>query len=120
MMNFEYTSKYKKEYATLAKRYQSLNTDLEKLKNTLRANPIPPGDKFNILHTLPIPTVKAQLSCETLRRGSKGSLRIIYAYWEKDNKFVFIRLYCKGDKKSKTDERINHKRIQEYLDSIQT
>ena len=53
--------------------------------------------------------VKARLFCRYLKGTS---LRIIYSYFEQEQKIEFIELYFKGDKDNEDRER-----IKEYLEN---
>ena len=51
-----------------------------------------------------------RFACKSLKgRGVKSGIRIIYAYFEEEDKIEFIEIYFKGDKKNE-----DRKRIQKY------
>ncbi|MFC1570412.1 hypothetical protein ACFL4E_01375 [Candidatus Omnitrophota bacterium] len=46
-------------------------------------------------------------ACKSLKgRGVKSGIRIIYAYFEEEDKIEFIEIYFKGDKENEDRERI--------------
>ncbi|NOY35535.1 MAG: hypothetical protein GXP44_01280 [bacterium] len=56
--------------------------------------------------------VKAHLACRALRNNHL--LRVIYSYFEREQRIEFIELYFKGDKENEDRER-----IKEYLKNNQ-
>ena len=55
--------------------------------------------------------VKARMTCRALR---DRSLRIVYSYFEQEQRIEFIELYYKGDKKNE-----DRNRIKEYLNNYE-
>ena len=109
MMNFDATPEFKKEFKRLFKKYKTLDDDLEKFQKVLSATPTGIGKNFIIIHaSSEIKLVKAHLACRALRNNHL--LRVIYAYFEQEQKIEFIELYFKGDKENEDRER-----IKEYL-----
>jgi len=48
-----------------------------------------------------------KFACKSLKGiGSRSGIRIIYAYYEKEDKIEFIEIYFKGDKEAEDRERI--------------
>lgn len=48
-----------------------------------------------------------KFACKSLKgTGSRSGIRVIYAYYEKEDKIEFIEIYYKGDKKNEDRERI--------------
>lgn len=108
-MNFDELPEFQKEFKRLAKKYQSLHDDIQQFKNIVSVIPLGNSKHFNVItqdETLHI--VKARLFCRYLK-GS--SLRVIYAYHEKEQRICFIELYFKGDKENEDRER-----LKEYLE----
>lgn len=104
-MNFDATREFDRDFKRLAKRYRSLDEDLEELKRVLVLFPIGNGRHFaTLIETGVIKIVKARLFCGYLK-GS--SLRVIYAYIEGLEQIEFIELYYKGDDKTEDKGRIN-------------
>lgn len=102
-MNFDELPEFKKECRKLARKYRSLNDDLETFKDIVTAIPKGNSKHFNVLVDDDcFCIVKARLFCRYLK-GS--SLRVIYAFHESERKIKFIELYFKGDKKNEDFER---------------
>jgi len=102
--NYNELPEFQKELKRLAKKYKSLPDDLREFCNVISVVPLGNSKHFNIItRTEILCVVKARLFCRYLK-GS--SLRIIYAYFEKDQNVEFIELYCKGDKENEDCERI--------------
>jgi hypothetical protein len=107
-MNFDELSEFQRELKRLGKKYKSLPDDLKEFRSVVSVIPLGNSKHFNIISrndTLCI--VKARLFCRFLK-GS--SLRIIYAYFEQEQRIEFIELYFKGNKQNE-----DHDRIKEYL-----
>lgn len=108
MNNFNAAAEFEKEFKQLFKKYKTLNDDLEKFKRVLLVTPTGIGKNFVIIHSLPtVKIIKARMACRTLR---DRSLRIIYSYFEQEQRIEFIEIYFKGKKESEDRER-----IKEYL-----
>ena len=57
------------------------------------------------IHTCVIKIKK--IACKSLKgRGAESGLRIVYAYFEEEERIVFIELYFKGNKENEDRERI--------------
>lgn len=107
-MNFDEHPKFKKEFKILAKKYKSLPKDLQQFKQVVSVVPLGNSKHFNVITgTDAIKIVKARFFCKYLK-GS--SLRLIYAYFDKQQKIEFIEIYFKGDKVNE-----NRQRIDDYL-----
>lgn len=107
MNNFNELVEFKNEFKRLSKKYKTLNDDFEKFKKVIIATPTGIGKNFVIIHSENIKIIKARMACRALR---DRSLRIIYAYFEQEQRIEFIELYFKGDKGNE-----NRDRIKEYL-----
>jgi len=117
-MNYDEISQFERDFKKLKKRFRSLLEDLEIAKvNAIELYHITGIDNESIL---PIPNfcsdgVKVykvkKFACKALKsRGSKSGIRLIYAFYPKHKKFVFIEIYFKGDKVNE-----DKARIREYL-----
>ena len=107
-------SEFEKEFKKLKKRFRTLDSDLE---NFIKV-------QLKMFHKLDIdnkgifeisgpgfdcPKIyKARkFACKSLKgTGSRSGIRIIYAYYEKEDIIEFIEIYYKGDKKNEDRERI--------------
>lgn len=111
MKNFDSLPEFKRELRKLSQKYGTLNNDLEIFKEVLSSSPTGFGKNFTVIHsTEVIKIVKARMACRSLR---DRSLRVIYAYLEREEKVEFIEIYYKGDKESE-----DRNRIKEYLKSV--
>ncbi len=104
MNRFDAIVEFEKEFKRLFKKYKTLDDDFEKFKKILIAAPTGVGKNFVIVYSSPsIKIIKARMACRALR---DRSLRIIYAYFEQNQKIKFIEIYFKGEKENEDRERI--------------
>ena len=109
-MIFEELDEYKKDLKQLLKKYRTLTDDLDVVKKVLAINPDErPPFSYRIselgLETCVIKVKK--IACKALKgRGVNSGLRLIYAWFEKEERIVFIELYHKNDKAVENKERI--------------
>ncbi len=103
-MKFDELQEFQKELNRLAKKYKSLPEDLKVFTSVVSAVPLGNSKHFNIImQTDVLYIIKARLFCRYLK-GS--SLRIIYAYFEQNQRIELIELYYKGDKENEDRDRI--------------
>jgi len=108
MSHYKRTPEFDKEYKKLASKYRTLDQDILTFEKVISRLPTGQGNKFAVIHSGEgFKIVKARLMCRSLR-GS--SLRIIYAYHEKEITFMYIELYFKGDKANE-----DYERVKEYI-----
>lgn len=111
-MIFDELPKFTKEFQLLAKKYRSLPRDIEEFKRVITVQPLGTGKHFNVIvKTDDVFVLKARLFCRYLK-GS--SLRIIYAYRQKQTIAEFIEIYFKGDKENE-----DRRRIEEYIKGLE-
>lgn len=109
-MTFEELSGFKKELKNFLKKYRTLNDDLDVVRQVLNTAPeARPPFSFRIdnlrLETCVIKVKK--IACKALKgRGVNSGLRLIYAYFEKEEKIIFVELYHKNDKENEDRQRI--------------
>ncbi len=109
-MNFENLPEFKKDLTNLLKKYRTLNDDLDVVKKVLEIAPNErPPFSFRIdnlgLETCVVKVKK--IACKALKgRGVNSGLRLIYAYFQDEQKIVFIELYHKNDKEKEDRQRI--------------
>jgi len=109
MIRFNGLPEFEKEFKRLFKKYRTLNDDLEKFKKVLVSVPTGIGKNFIVFHSSPtLKLVKAHLACRALRNNHL--LRVIYSYFEQEQRIEFVELYFKGDKENE-----NYERIKKYL-----
>jgi len=112
MITFDELPEFQKDCKRLGKKYKSLIDDLKEFRNVVSVVPLGNSKHFIIITQIKVLyIVKARLFCRYLK-GS--SLRVIYAYFEQEQRIEFIEVYFKGDKENE-----NHDRIMEYLNSYQ-
>jgi len=111
-MNFNELPEFQKDFKRLGKKYKSLPDDLQQFRNVVSVIPLGNSKHFNIItQTETFYILKARLFCKYLK-GS--SLRIVYSYFEQEQRIEFIELYFKGNKENEDRER-----IKEYLKNYQ-
>jgi hypothetical protein len=104
MTHFNQLPEFQRDFKRLAKKYQSLFEDLNKLERSLILNPTGTGNNFVIIHCdSNFKIIKTRMACRTLQ---DRSMRVIYAYYNGIATFVHIEIYYKGDKESEDRERI--------------
>ena len=109
-MKFESLTEFDKDFKNLLKKYRCLNSDIEVVKIILKAKPDErPPFSFRI-DNLGITTcvIKVKkIACDSLKgRGVNSGLRLIYAYFQAEERIVFIELYHKNDKETEYRQRI--------------
>jgi mRNA-degrading endonuclease YafQ of YafQ-DinJ toxin-antitoxin module len=109
-MTFNELTGFQKDLKTLLKKYRTLHDDLEVVKRVLEVTPDErPPFSFRIDHlglTTCIIKVK-KIACKALKgKGVNSGLRLIYAYFEEENKITFIELYHKNEKENEDKQRI--------------
>lgn len=115
MMNFDERPEFQKELKQLGKKYKSLPEDLREFCKVVSAEPLGNSKHFHTIRNIgaqtgPLFIVKARLFCRYLKGAS---LRIVYCYFEQEQRIEFIELYYKGDKENE-----NRRRIDNYLESV--
>lgn len=109
-MTFEELDEFKKDLKKLLKKYRSLNDDLEVVKKVLKVEPEQrPPFSFRI-DNLGIKTCvikMKKIACRSLKgRGINSGLRLIYAYFDTEQKIIFVELYHKNEKEKEDRKRI--------------
>jgi mRNA-degrading endonuclease RelE of RelBE toxin-antitoxin system len=105
---------FEKDLKRLKKKYRSLDSDIETfIESSLRPCHELKEEQVGIFQ---IPGLKIEhpkiykakkFACECMKgTGVKSGIRIIYAYFEQENKVEFIEIYYKGDKKDEDKERL--------------
>lgn len=111
-MKFEELTEFKKDLKDLLKKYRTLHDDLEEVKTILKKKPDErPPFSFRIdnlgLETCIIKVKK--IACKALKgRGVNSGLRLIYAYFQVEQKITFVELYHKNDKENEDRQRIKN------------
>ena len=105
---------FEKDLKKLSKRFKTLEDDLQifvdKQLNLFHKLGMDNGGIFQIsgLHIEGVKFYKAKkFACRSLKGlGAQSGIRVIYAYFEADDRIELIELYYKGDKENEDRERI--------------
>ncbi len=109
-MSFEELTEFKADLKKLLKKYRTLKDDLGVVKKVLGVMPYErPPFSFRIdnlgLETCVIKIKK--IACKALKgKGVNSGLRLVYAYFEIEERIVFIEIYHKNNKENEDRERI--------------
>ena len=108
-MQFVFDQKFTKEFKKLAKKYKTLDQDLETFQKLviklLEIIIISSTNHHAILYrddTQTVFVLKSRLQCRALKRSS---LRVIYVYKKKKQQIIFLEIYFKGDKETEDTAR---------------
>ena len=109
-MQFNTLPEFDKDLKRLLKKYRSLQSDLDVVKTILKAKPNErPPFSFRI-DNLGISSCVIKIkkiACDSLKgRGVNSGLRLIYAYFNKEPKIIFIELFHKNEKENEDRQRI--------------
>jgi mRNA-degrading endonuclease RelE of RelBE toxin-antitoxin system len=109
-MIFEELKEFNKDLKKLLKKYRSLNDDLEIVKKVLKMEPKERPPFSYLIDGLGIEkcVIKVKkIACKSLKgKGINSGLRLIYAYFEEEERIVFIELYHKSNKENEDRDRI--------------
>jgi len=109
-MIFEELTEFQKDLKNLLKKYRILNDDLSVVKQVLATvSDARPPFSFRIDNlTLETCVIKVKkIACKSLKgRGVNSGLRLIYTYFEDQEKIIFVELYHKNDKENEDKQRI--------------
>ena len=109
-----YLAEFKKDKKKLLKRFRTLEDDLNtfidvqlKLFHKLKID----NNAIERISDLEIAEPKVfkvkKFACKALKgKGVQSGIRIIYAYFEAEDKIEFIEMYYKGEKENENRERI--------------
>lgn len=105
---------FDKDMERLIKRFRTLEGDLETfIETSLQAYHKLKRDNKGIFQ-IPGLSIKSpkiykvkKFTCRSLKgKGVQSGIRLIYAYFEEDDKIELIEIYYKGDKENEDKERI--------------
>jgi len=109
-INFEELPEYQKDLKRLLKKYRTLPSDLGAVHKDLDDEPdARPPFSFRIENlgiTSCVIKIKKIASNSFKGRGANSEFRLIYAYFEQENRIVFVELYHKNEKENEEKERI--------------
>jgi mRNA-degrading endonuclease RelE of RelBE toxin-antitoxin system len=109
-IEFDELAEYKKDFKRLLKKYRTLESDMEDVRKDLNDEPgASPPFSFQI-EGLGITTcvikVKKIASDSFKGHGVNSGFRLIYAYFEEEQRIVFVELYHKNEKENEDRIRI--------------
>ena len=109
-MIFKELDEFKKDTKKLLKKYRTITEDIEVVKKVLNVSPSErPPFSFRI-DELGIETfiikIKKIASKSFKGKGVNSGFRIIYAYYEEEEKIIMIEIYHKSNKEIEDKERI--------------
>jgi len=107
-------SDFKKDFKKLAKNYPTLKQDLEIFVNTqLKLSHKLNVENSGIVQISGLSISKPKIykarkfACKSLKgRGSYSGIRVIYAYFEDDDRIELVEIYFKGNKENEDRKRI--------------
>ncbi|MEX0686192.1 MAG: hypothetical protein WD267_08885 [Balneolales bacterium] len=109
-MRFKSIKPFTKDLKKLTKRFRTLPDDGETLKKVLTVSPDahPPFSmEISGLGVKSCVIKVRKIACRSLPgKGSYTGLRLVYAWFEEEEKIVFVEIYFKGDKENEDRERI--------------
>lgn len=109
-MIYETLNEFEKDLKKLLKRYKTLEEDISVVKKVLTIQPTArPPFSFRIdgLRIQSCVIKVKKIACRSLKSsGANSGLRLIYAYFELENRIVLIELYHKNDKEQEDRQRI--------------
>lgn len=109
-MIFEELPEYKKDFKGLLKKYRTLEADLDVVKKVLAFSPDERQPFSYCINNLGIETcvIKVKkIACRSLKgKGVNSGLRLVYAFFEQEEKIVFVELYHKSEKENEDRKRI--------------
>lgn len=119
-----YLVDFKKDFKKLSKRFRSLPEDLNSfIRHQLQLFHKLNVDNQGIFQIPGLPFTEPQIykatkfACKALKgRGVQSGIRVIYAYFEQNDKIEFIEIYFKGDKTNENKQRI----IQHYKPIVES
>ncbi len=110
MVKFEEIVEFRKDLKQLLKRFRTLEEDMIAIKLDLADEPGEQPPFSNRIEGLGIKTciIKVKkIACRSLKgRGVNSGLRAVYAWFEQEERIVFVELYFKADKEMEDRERI--------------
>ena len=107
MTTFNRTHEFKKDCKRLAKKFRSLPNDIAELCRVISSQGPKPRPNHTVLLTQngTASVWKMRLFCDYLKRKS---LRIVFLYFEKEDRVDLIEVFHKGDKDNEDSGRYSH------------
>jgi hypothetical protein len=101
-----FTPEFKREYKRLAKKYVSLNTDMQELVTALQENPIlgtPLGDN----------AYKIRLAISSKNKGKSGGARVITYFITEANELYLLSIFDKSEQ-----DNISNKTLKQLIKMV--
>jgi mRNA-degrading endonuclease RelE of RelBE toxin-antitoxin system len=92
-----FTPDFRREYKSLAKKYLSLNADMQDLVAELQENPLLGTSLGNNVY-------KIRLAISYKNRGKSGGARVITYFITDDNELYLLSIYDKSEQTDISDE----------------
>ena len=109
-MQFDVCPQFEKDFKRLEKKYKTLKDDFVTLKKFLTSTKHPNNYSSFRIDNLGLSEVVIKLKhipCRSMKgKGSRTGLRIIYVYFEKEERILFIEFYQKAEQANEDIERI--------------
>jgi len=109
---FETLPEYQKDLKRLLKKYRTLVSDMEDVRKDLNDEPGASPPFSFLIEGLGITTcvikVKKIASDSFKGRGINSGFRLVYAFFEKEQRIVFVELYHKNEKENEDRARIKN------------
>ncbi len=114
-MHYDETEEFTRDFKKLLKKFSSLADDLEVNKQyrieLFHGKEVDSRSVFEIQavgNTTELKFFKVKkFQCKDLKgRGAKSGIRVIYAYFPKEQKIVFIEIYFKANQENESRQRI--------------
>ncbi len=107
---FEELKEYRKDIKKLSKKYKTIYDDVEVVKKVLKVKPdARPPFSYRISDLgIESCTIKVnKIASKSFKgKGVQSGFRLVYAWFEEENRIVFIELYHKSQKALENRERI--------------
>jgi mRNA-degrading endonuclease RelE of RelBE toxin-antitoxin system len=101
---------FEKDLKRLLKKYRTLNEDLQIVRLDLTDEPGEHPPFSYRIEGLGITTLHHQskkIACKAMKgKGVNSGLRLVYAWFEEEERIVFVEMYYKGDKEGRIGEDI--------------
>ncbi|MBU1822971.1 MAG: type II toxin-antitoxin system RelE/ParE family toxin [Bacteroidetes bacterium] len=94
-----FTPEFKRQYKRLAKKYSSLDSDMQNLIVKLQELPTTGKSLGKNVH-------KVRLAISSKKRGKSGGARVITYFISEDNELYLLSIYDKSEQASVSDEMI--------------
>jgi mRNA-degrading endonuclease RelE of RelBE toxin-antitoxin system len=109
-MTFDALPEFEKDLKRLLKKYRTLETDLNLVKQILTIRPdAQPPFSFRIegLHRLSCVIKMKKITSDSFKgRGNNSGFRLIYAFFKEEKRITFIELYHKSEQELEDRDRI--------------